>query len=71
MTAAAGSPPGRIVVRLPNWIGDIVMATPLLRALRQAWPGSQLIIVRGAGHSANDPGMSESLIAATDRFAAR
>jgi len=28
----------RIVVVLPNWVGDVVMATPTLRALRQ-WAG--------------------------------
>ncbi len=30
--------PRRILVRLPNWVGDAVMATPALRALRAAHP---------------------------------
>lgn len=30
--------PERILVRLPNWVGDAVMATPALRALRRAHP---------------------------------
>ena len=51
MTATVGSPPGRVVVRLPNWIGDIVMATPLLRALRQAWPRAH-VAVAGPKHAA-------------------
>lgn len=34
--------PARALVRLPNWIGDIVMATPLLAALREAWPQTHL-----------------------------
>ena len=38
-------PPRRILVRLPNWVGDAVMATPALRALRaahpDAWIGAQ------------------------------
>lgn len=30
--------PRRILVRLPNWTGDVVMATPGLRALRKRYP---------------------------------
>ena len=53
--------------------GRLDLDAPLVTAweLAQAWPDSELIIVRGAGHSSSDPGMSEALIAATDRFAAR
>jgi heptosyltransferase-2 len=36
-------PPRRLLVRLPSWVGDAVMATPALRALRaglpEAWIG--------------------------------
>jgi heptosyltransferase-2 len=32
--------PRRILVRLPTWVGDAVMATPALRALRAAQPGA-------------------------------
>lgn len=31
----AGARPGRIVVLAPNWLGDVVMAAPLLSLLRQ------------------------------------
>lgn len=41
----------RLVVRVPNWIGDIVMATPALRALRTRWPSAH-IAVAGPGHAA-------------------
>ena len=41
--------PERVVVRMPNWIGDIVMATPTLAALRAAWPESRLVAA-GPGH---------------------
>lgn len=34
--------PGRILVSLPGWVGDVVMATPALRALRQRFPGAHL-----------------------------
>ncbi|MGO4570787.1 prolyl aminopeptidase [Microvirga sp. 2TAF3] len=39
--------------------------------LKEHWPASELIIVGEAGHDARDPGMSESIVAATNRFAAR
>lgn len=38
------SPPMRLVVRLPNWLGDIVMAMPALRAVRAHWPDAHLAV---------------------------
>jgi proline iminopeptidase len=51
--------------------GRLDLGAPLVTAweLSRAWPTSELIIVTGAGHSSADPGMSEALIAATNRFA--
>ena len=37
-------PPRRILVRLPTWAGDAVMATPALRALRTAHPEAHLAV---------------------------
>ena len=53
--------------------GRLDLGSPLVTAweLTQAWPKSELVIVSGAGHASTDPGMSEALIAATDRFATR
>jgi heptosyltransferase-2 len=34
-----------IVIRLPNWVGDAVMATPALRALRAAAPAARIVAV--------------------------
>jgi proline iminopeptidase len=36
--------------------------------LREAWPGSELILVDEAGHNAGAPGIADQLTAATDRF---
>ncbi|HET6202191.1 MAG TPA: lipopolysaccharide heptosyltransferase II [Planctomycetota bacterium] len=47
----------RIFVRLPNWVGDVAMATPILQALRRAYPRARIAwglrpavegVVRGA-----------------------
>lgn len=35
----------RIFVRLPNWLGDVVMALPLLRALRVSRPDAELTFI--------------------------
>ena len=37
--------------------------------IKERWPGSELVVVGEAGHDARDPGMAESIVAATDRFA--
>jgi len=34
--------PQRIVVRMPNWLGDFVMATPILTDLRHHWPAAKI-----------------------------
>jgi heptosyltransferase II len=35
----------RIWIRLPNWLGDVVMVVPLLRALRVSRPDAELTVV--------------------------
>lgn len=35
----------RIVLFLPNWVGDVVMATPAVRAIRAAFPAADLVAV--------------------------
>lgn len=34
--------PKNIIVRMPNWVGDLVMATPILFDLRQKFPNSTI-----------------------------
>ncbi len=34
--------PRNIIVRMPNWIGDLVMATPILSDLRKAYPQAHI-----------------------------
>ena len=39
----------RVVVLAPNWLGDAIMALPLLRDLRQAWPDTTLVAAARQG----------------------
>jgi heptosyltransferase-2 len=41
-------PAGRIVVRLPNWVGDAVMALPTVLALGSALPEVEWLLLGGA-----------------------
>lgn len=34
--------PKNILVRMPNWLGDLVMATPILTDLRHRWPEAKI-----------------------------
>ncbi|HPG25411.1 MAG TPA: glycosyltransferase family 9 protein [Myxococcota bacterium] len=34
----------RILVRGPNWLGDVVMSTPGLRLLRESWPRAEIVL---------------------------
>src|SRR5436190_22316121 len=33
----------KLAVFLPNWIGDVVMATPALRAVRDQFPSAEIV----------------------------
>jgi heptosyltransferase-2 len=40
---AAGRAVVNVVLRLPNWLGDTVMAVPALAAVRAAWPDARVL----------------------------
>ncbi len=50
--------------------GRFDLGSPLATAweLHRAWPGSELVVVPGAGHAAGQPAMAAAIVAATDRF---
>jgi proline iminopeptidase len=48
---------------------DVICPARSAWDLHRAWPGSELLLVADAGHSAFDPPNSRALVAATDRYA--
>lgn len=38
-------PPQRILIKAVNWLGDLVMTTPAMRAVRRAYPAAHLAIL--------------------------
>ncbi len=48
---------------------DLICPMESAWELHQAWPGSELVVVPDAGHSAAEQGITRALVEATDRFA--
>lgn len=48
---------------------DIVTPAKTAFDLKQAWPDADLVMIPDAGHAASEPGIVDSLVRATDRFA--
>ena len=46
------TPPKKIVVRMPNWLGDLVMATPVLKDLRDRFPEAEITAMCQGGAGA-------------------
>ncbi len=54
--------PKSIIVRMPNWLGDLVMATPILVDLREAFPDAEITAMcqeNVASLLENDPSVDE------------
>jgi proline iminopeptidase len=49
---------------------DVICPAKSAWELHRAWPGSELVIVADAGHSALEPGITDALVHTTDRFRA-
>ncbi len=56
--------PKNIIVRMPNWLGDLVMATPVLADLHHHWPTAKITAMCQGGVGtllAEDPHIDEIL----------
>jgi heptosyltransferase-2 len=54
--------PKNIIVRVPNWLGDVVMATPVLKDLRNHYKDSKITVMAQANVASllkNDPHIDE------------
>jgi heptosyltransferase-2 len=54
--------PKSIIVRMPNWLGDLVMATPVLADLRERYPRAEITVMcqdNVAPLLENDPAVDE------------
>lgn len=45
MAKEANPSPKKILVRMPNWLGDLVMATPVIEALAQKFPEAKITVM--------------------------
>jgi len=50
---------------------DVICPLDNAWELHQAWPNSELQIIRDAGHAAAEPGITDALVRAADRMARR
>ena len=53
---------GVVLVRLPNWLGDTVMALPALHGLRAARPGSCVVAVGRWASLLAGQGVADALV---------
>jgi heptosyltransferase II len=63
--------PDAIAVRLPNWLGDTVMAVPAVRALRAAYPAARTMLVGPWVSVLAGQGLAEALVTYPRAWAGR
>jgi len=51
-----------LAVRLPNWLGDTVMAEPAVRALRRAHPQAQVLLAGPWATVLGGQGLADTLV---------
>ena len=61
----------KLAVRLPNWLGDTVMAVPAIRALRETFPDAQVLLAGPWVALLAGQGLGDVLVAYPRTWAAR
>jgi heptosyltransferase-2 len=54
--------PETLIVRLPNWLGDTVMAVPALRSLRNGLPGTRIVLAGPWAGLLRGQGLADALV---------
>lgn len=54
--------PDGLIVRLPNWLGDTVMAVPAVRALRERFPEARILLAGPWATTLAGQGLAETLV---------
>jgi heptosyltransferase-2 len=60
-----------VAVRLPNWLGDTVMATPALAAIRAAWPDARVLAAGPWAGLLAEQGLADVLVDYPRRWSGR
>lgn len=60
-----------LAVRLPNWLGDTVMAVPAVRALRETWPEARILLAGPWATLLAQQGLAEALVTYPRAWSAR
>lgn len=60
-----------VIVRLPNWLGDTVMAVPAIRALQAYWPEARLVLAGPWAFLLSGQGLANILVDYPRRWTGR
>ena len=60
-----------LAVRLPNWLGDTVMAVPTVRALRESCPAARVVLAGPWASLLGQQGLSDALVTYPRTWSAR
>ena len=63
--------PPAVIVRLPNWLGDTVMAVPAIRALTAHWPDARVLLAGPWASVLAGQGLAEVLVDYPRRWTGR